>query len=175
MQAALKLNGDNAELYMLLARLNMLQANMAQTASQNKVHHQNQTIENLKRALIERPSWGFAWAKLAQAYAADPKQTSSLVYALERALHFAAYEKLSQQQIIPLAIAQWDILPDSIKDQTRTTIQHALRYQPRIIALIATTAVAHNWEDELTPLLTRKWHKNVLSGTIRKKNQEGQP
>ncbi len=171
LQKAISLNRNNAEFYMSLAQLNVLQADLTALSKQEKISYQNQAIDNFKLAISKRPSWGLAWAKLAQAYANEPKQSSEFIQALERALYFEPYEKLSQQHIIPLAIAQWGTLPDSIKKRTKATIQHALRYQSNIIHLITNTTITYDWEDELAPLLTRKSHKNVLSKAMHKKKQ----
>lgn len=166
---AISLNRNNAEFYMSLAQLNVLQADLIALSEQEKISYQTQAINNFKLAISKRPSWGLAWAKLAQAYANEPKQSSEFIQALERALYFEPYEKLNQQHIIPLAITQWTTLPDPIKERTSAIIQHALRYQPKIIHLTVSTAIKYDWEEKLAPLLTRKWHKNVLGKAIRER------
>ena len=169
LQKAIRLNSNNAEFYMDLARLTALQSNATQLSIQEKQHYQDQTIKNLKLALSKRPTWGLAWAKLAQAYAAKPNHTSEFIHALKRAIYFEPYEKLNQQHVIPLGIAHWNSLPETVKDKLKIVIQHALRYQPTIIKSIVSTTIHYNWANELSPLLKRKWHKNVLNKAIREK------
>ncbi len=171
LQKAVILNSGNAEFYMDLARLAKLQSNASQISDQNKEQLQEQTIQNLKSALGKRPSWGLAWAKLAQTYSSDPEHSSDFIHALEHAIYFEPYEKLNQQHIIPLGIAHWDILPEVVKNELIDIIKHALRYQPKIIHLIVSITIQNDWTNELSPLLTKKWHQNVLRKAMQKKEQ----
>ena len=169
LQKAVILNNNNAEFYMDLARLATLQANTAETSIQDQQQYQILAIHNLKKALSLRPTWGLAWAKLAQSYAADNSNSSDFIKALELAIHFEPYEELNQQLIIPLGIAQWNILPDSIKEKITIITKHALQHQPKIIHALITTTVQYNWSEHLSLLITHKWHKDLLNKAMREK------
>ena len=171
LQKATILNSSNAEFYMDLARLATLQANSLQTSTQEKKQYQDLAIQNLKLALSKRPSWGFAWGKLAQAYANDPEHSTDFIQAFERAIYFEPYEAANQQQIIPLGIAQWGKLPKTIKDKIISITKHALQYQPGIIHTIIHAAEKHNWTNNLSPLITRKWHQDLLNKAIHEREQ----
>lgn len=175
LQKAIILNSNNAEFYMDLARLATLQANIPETSIQDQQQYKTLAIHNLKQALKRRPTWGLAWAKLAQSYAADNSHTADFIKALELAIYFEPYEEVSQQLIIPLGIAQWNILPDTIKEKTINIIEHALQHQPKIIYALITATVQNNWSEHLSLLITHKWHKDLLNNAMRKKESAVHP
>ena len=170
LQKAIILNSSNAEFYMDLARLATLLANAAKLASPDKNQFQDQAINNLKLTLSKRPTWGLAWAKLAQAYANDSKHTSDFIQALERAIYFEPYSELSQQHIIPLGIAHWGMLPDSLKKDLRGMVKDALRYHSELAISIIKTAVAYDWTVELTLLIENKAQKQLIEKEIIEKS-----
>ncbi len=175
LQKATMLNSSNAEFYMDLARLATLQANSPQLSSQDQTLYQEQAIQNLTLALSKRPSWGLAWGKLAQAYATTPEHSIDFIQALERAIYFEPYEEANQQQIIPLGIAQWEKLPDTMKGEIIAITKHALQFQPEIIYKVIKVAVQYDWASNFSLLTKHKWHQDLLNKAMREKEQGEQP
>jgi tetratricopeptide (TPR) repeat protein len=171
LQKATMLNSSNAEFYMDLARLATLQANSLQVSRQDQKQHQNQAMENLKITIKKRPTWGLAWAKLAQIYADAPQNRELFIQALERAIYFEPYEILNQQQVIPLGISHWVTLPESLKVDFRKMVTQTLRYHPKLAPSIIKTAVAYDWAEELTSLIENKKQIMQLEKEIMNKNQ----
>ncbi|TPW18702.1 MAG: hypothetical protein FD130_74 [Halothiobacillaceae bacterium] len=158
-ETALTLNRHNAERYLDLARLALLKLTTEQPASSSYSQYRQVAIDNLNLAITHRPSWGLAWAYLAQFYASEPIQQAGLINALERAMELGPYEQINQRRIIPIAIAQWQRLPERQQTALKTMMQHALRYQPNIIESIITAAIKHRWLEELLPLVNKEGHK----------------
>ncbi|MDZ4262133.1 MAG: hypothetical protein U1B30_07365 [Pseudomonadota bacterium] len=171
LQKATILNSSNAEFYMDLARLATLQANSPQISSHDQKQYQDQALNNLIITIEKKPTWGLAWAKLAQCYVDSNQNHGLFVQALERAIHFEPYEVLNQQQIIPLGISHWELLPESVKIDFKNIVKQALRYHVRLVPSTIKTAVEYNWTAELAPLIGNEKQKNHLDKAIENKNQ----
>lgn len=171
LQKATILNSNNAEFYMDLARLATLQANAPQISNLDQKQYQDQALRNLLIAIKKRPTWGLAWAKLAQNYADSNQNNDLFVQTLERAIHFEPYEVINQQQVIPLGISHWEILPESIKTDFKNMVNQALRYHLKLAPSIIKTAVEYDWTLELVPLIENEQQKIHLNKAIANKNQ----
>ena len=156
---ASRLNNSNAEFYWLQGRLAALQqhsANNNNTASASDL---------FKQAIERRPSWGLAWAYLAAVYANNPANQSMFITALQKAAELEPYEKLSQTKIIPLALANWDRLPDNLKNTLNTIIAHGLQYNEGGIFILEATA-QFNKSEVIEPLIIKEWQKRKLKRLV---------
>lgn len=171
LQKATILNSNNAEFYMDLARLATLQANAPQVSAQDQKQYHDQAMKNLILTIKKRPTWGLAWAKLAQHYSDSNQNNELFIQALEKAIHFEPYEILNQQQVIPLGISHWKALPKELQAEFKELVKQTLRYHMELAPLTIKTAIAHDWTAELSPLIEHNRVKKQLEKAITNKNQ----
>lgn len=171
LKTASSLNNGNPEFYMDIARLATLQSVSSQLSSQEKQHYQDQTVENLKLALIKRPTWGQAWGKLAQAYADTPKQEKQFIHAFERAVILEPYRKRNQPLIVQMAIGHWTILPAPLKTILKENILKKALKHAHITTLAIDAAITNHWTVELSSIFEEDWQKNRLKKEINKRLQ----
>ena len=127
-----------------------------------------------KIAIKHQPSWNYAWAKLALFYS-DQQQLNeiNLMHALSKAMLLGPYERENQKVIIPLLFKHWSLITNNKQAQTQATkiIKHALRYNTHA-HLTLNSAKKYQRLTELSPLLTKQWHKNRLKKYLREATNE---
>lgn len=125
-------------------------------------------IKWYRRAIARRPSFGIAWASLAQSKVLNQEIDEETFDALERAMIYGPWEPVLQQKIIWVGLALWDQLPDPVKGQLTVSINRVLRYKHQAQFTIA-AAVLLGRTAILRPLLTEKKHIKLMEREIRKR------
>ncbi len=126
-------------------------------------------IEQYRRAVFLRPTWGFAWAHIAHAKLLEQQFDEEAVLALERAMVFTPWAPGVQRKVIWVGFTAWDILPEQIKEQLKETVIHALKVSRKQAKFVIDSAVYLRLEDQLRPLLSDDRDKNHLEIMINKR------
>ncbi len=124
-------------------------------------------ISHYREAAELSPSWGFAWAHLAQVKVLNRQLDQEMLHALEKAMVFSPWEPGTQRKVIHIGIALWKHLPTPLHDQLIRSVQRALQENNAPTSIIS-LAQGYGWLDHLRPLLIQDRHKKLLKRILAK-------
>lgn len=126
-------------------------------------------IEWYKRAITGRPSFGLAWANLAQSKVLNQEIDDETIGALELAMIYGPWEPVLQQKVIWVGMAIWFQLPEPLKSKLTVSISRALR-NDRQGKFVIEAAIKLGRTAILRPLLTEKKHIDLLEREIQRRS-----
>lgn len=169
LKQSIAINPIDANSYLLMAKYYQLlehsdkEANTEANIEENKNTSPYNTLAEQAyiNAIKHQPSWDYAWAELAQFY--SNQQTlneTKLKTALSNAMLLGPFEQKSQPILIPLIFKHWSIIANNKEDMAQATkiIKLALKFSNSLLTL--NSAKTYQKLAEITPLLTKQWHKN---------------
>ena len=110
------------------------------------------TQRQILEAVHWRPSWGFAWAALAENSIVSGQDKSAINQFLERALRYGPYEQGTLNKVALVGMLYWQELPDSMRKQIQMAIVRSLKIHNHHTNLIR-LAFSLQWQEHLLPLL----------------------
>ncbi len=141
----------------------------AWTAQAHKFREQ--ALENYRRAVTIRPSWGYAWAHLAHSKILDQQFDDETFISFERAMIMAPWATDVQRKVIWSGFVMWDFLPLEQKDLFLETIKRVLK-TPYQIKFLSRMAVYAEWEENLWPLINNESDKRYLDEAVARYNKK---
>ncbi len=178
-ESARGLNPVSADYVMELARLYEWRAFQQRLTPELAQAHRVRAMTYYQEALRLRPSWGAAWAELAQSRVLSDKGMDETLAALERATVFGPWDSEVHRRVIWIGISRWERLPDGARRQVRQVIQRALEIDTTLQApyfidvFIVETAVHYGWHDQLRGLLTKPAHLKLLDERLQQQRNRG--
>ena len=115
-----------------------------------KLH--SKATEKFKLATELRPSWGPAWAYLAQSHVLNLNTGPEAYKALERALLFSPWSFQTQRHSISLGLALWNEAPEKLQDQMKGALNRAFT-DNRETLFVLHTAAMQGKENMIRPML----------------------
>lgn len=112
-------------------------------------------------AVRRRPSWGFAWAHLAENRLLLGLADEDYRRALDNAIRLAPWEPGVQHKVARMGMASWRSLPESQREAVRATVRRALDlavHSDEIVRL----AAHYDWTEELRPLIGTDRQRNTF-------------
>ena len=176
LKQSIAINPLDANSHLLLARYyEALTSNKPRIKENNELNQYTKLAElEYKIAIKHQASWDYAWAKQANFYSNQPElNTEPFMHALSKAMLLGPYERKTQAVIIPLLFKHWPLIANNKQAQTQATkiIKHALKYGT-YAHLTLNSAKKYQRLAELSPLLTKQWHKNRLKKYLREAANE---
>jgi len=150
MHAAFELNSLSADYAMDLGRLYEWQALQKERWTQHAHQHRELAIQYFRTTTQLRPSWGFAWAHLAQSKIINQELDKETIAALEKAMVLAPWEIGVQRKVISVGFALWTNLSEDMQEQILRELERAVQLQPGAMIKLA---IKQGWVKHLVPLL----------------------
>lgn len=150
MHAAFELNPLSADYAMDLGRLYEWQALQKGRWTRHAHHHRELAIQYFRTTTQLRPSWGFAWAHLAQSKIINQELDKETIAALEKAMVLAPWEIGVQSKVISVGFALWANLSPDVQEQLLRELERAVQLQAGAMIRLATK---QGWVKHLEPLL----------------------
>lgn len=151
LHAAFELNSLSADYAMDLGRLYEWQALQKRRWTKHAHHHRELAIQYFRTATQLRPSWGFAWAHLAQSKIINQELDKETIAALEKAMVLAPWEIGVQKKVISVGFVIWNNLSKELQEQISRELERAIQLQPRAMIELATK---QGWVKHIEPLLS---------------------
>lgn len=144
---ALHANPLNADYAVTLGRLNQWQA-WQQPAKADAAAYRRAAIFRYRQGLNLRPSWGSAWAELAEAEVLLNGLTRESRHALRRAGALGRFEVDAQRKVLWMGMSNWQSLDDVEKNVVRdVAVARVLIDDP--FNELAAMADRYGWGEEL--------------------------
>lgn len=150
LSAAADLKPQDANLQFELGRTAWMQAAHLGSVHEQRANWLELSIGHLRRATAYRPTWGRAWAELANAYLQHGDLLSAR-NALIRAMEQEPYEGQAQWMVMWTGFAIWPMLLQEDRDTFLTIAKHVLNSYDFQWAI--DPAVLHGHEDVLRALI----------------------
>ena len=149
---SLRVSPWNADHHMELARFYTW--HMHRTSKQTSQHKifQNRSQQQILQAIPLRPSWGLAWATLAENSLVSGQYSPTVNQFIELALQYGQYEPGTLNKVSLLGMLHWQELPKSMQEKVQSAIVRALKIQNHHTNLIRLAFSLH-WQEHLYPLL----------------------
>ncbi|MCI2285483.1 hypothetical protein L3081_21395 [Colwellia sp. MSW7] len=173
LKQSIAINPIDANSHLLMAKYYQWLANNSSSAKTNNINiSKNQYTalaeQAFKNAIKHQPSGYYAWAKLAQFYSnQQPLNQAKLKPALSNAMLLGPFEQRSRLILIPLLFKHWSLIANNTEDMAQATkiIKLALKTSNSLLTL--NSAKTYQKLAEITPLLTKQWHKNFAKKHIK--------
>ncbi|MEM7407778.1 MAG: hypothetical protein AAF458_20980 [Pseudomonadota bacterium] len=104
-----------------------------------------------RETLARRPSWGYAWAELADTVATTDGISAEVETAVRLSGRLAPYEQQALRRVLWVALPSWPALDADMRDEVRTLVRNALRLNSES-AWLTRLAARFDWQQELTRL-----------------------
>lgn len=104
-----------------------------------------------RTSLTQRPSWGYAWAELADTAAAADGMTFEVLTALRLTRRLAPFEEQALRRALWIALPSWSSLNEGMREEVRALARNALRLGVRT-RWLGHLAARFNWRGELRDL-----------------------
>lgn len=105
-----------------------------------------------RQALGKRPSWGFAWAHLAENRLLAGYRDSVFLEALDNAMRLGAWEPLVQRKVAWMGMATWGDLPPELRRPVEESVRRAVDMESGLEDIVR-LAVQYGWTDRLIPMM----------------------
>lgn len=139
----------------------------------NEAHkYREEAIRYFQEALNLRPTWGMAWAHLANSLVLNQQLYSGGMDALEKASVLAPLEIPVQQRLIWLGLSQWKQMDDELQARMRNIIENALEYHQQNLVIKA--VVDFKLEKELADLFVGEHLQKSLQRALAVRNRRKQ-
>ncbi len=122
------------------------------------------TQQRILEALRWRPSWGFAWARLAENSVVSGNYDPVINRYLERALRYGPYELGTLQKVALMGMLHWQKFPQSMQGEILATVKRLLTIDDHPNNLIR-LAFTLQWHEHILPLLQNP-HQHSLYDAI---------
>ncbi len=152
LETALSWNPLDVDLLMRLARLYRWRAFDQRLSPKLARESHHLAIRYVKAACRRRPSSGLAWATLAVVKAAAGHIDQEMILALNRAMALGPWERQVQHQVVLAGIQTWNRLPTNTQHRMLEIVDRALK-DSTLSRIVIETAIRHNWQAPLEPLL----------------------
>jgi tetratricopeptide (TPR) repeat protein len=121
--------------------------------------HRHEAVAVYRELLELAPSYGYAWAGMAELRAYDGLLDEETTGALDNAVRLHPVEDSTQRRVIRTGIQHWFSLPESSRESVNIAIGNALKTNTTlqdypITLFVFDTAIRGNWEHGLEPFLT---------------------
>jgi hypothetical protein len=165
LKQSLSLNPLDANTDFLLARL---YEQLAKHSGQKHQTYIGLAEQHYRKAILNQPTWDYAWAKLATLYSDQTRSYKKnneklTLQALMQAINLGPYERKTQELAIPLLFKYWHQLSRFDKDNMQSTkvIKESLKHRSNAQLIIESTK-QYDGFGILEPLLTQQWHVDSL-------------
>ncbi|NKC13374.1 MAG: hypothetical protein GKR94_14625 [Gammaproteobacteria bacterium] len=105
-------------------------------------------VAEFRRAIASRPTWGIAWAELAQCAALLDGLTAEVRAALERSVELAPWDRAVQRKILWIGLLTFNELDEKSRATVRGVARNILRLNQDVRLLEALSA-QYGWDAEL--------------------------
>jgi hypothetical protein len=123
--------------------------------------YRTKSVNKYRQVLKNRPTWGIAWASLAQNKFLLQEVDHEMWSSMSNAIKYAPWEIAVQRKIIWLGIATWKISPQDLKVQVKKIIIGGLR-NPYLRDFVLKTVVQYQWQENLKLLLDKSEEKRLI-------------
>jgi len=97
---------------------------------------QKQTLEFIRQAIRLRPSWPYAWAKLANIKYYTFGMDAEVADALDKAMILGAWEPMVQLTVAKIGMASWKKLPNHLQDKVIVTMARTVQTESNEVLVI---------------------------------------
>ena len=120
-------------------------------SSQHQIYAQR-TQQQILEAVRRRPSWGFAWAALAENSVVAGQYDPAVNNFIEQALRYGSFEPGTLRKVSLLGMIHWKEFPQPLRHKILMAVTQALKIDSHPTSLIR-LAFSLQWQDQLWPLL----------------------
>ncbi|VAX22178.1 hypothetical protein MNBD_NITROSPINAE02-1483 [hydrothermal vent metagenome] len=170
-RTALILNPYNADYFLEAANLYEWGAIRYPAWTPQAHKFRGKAIDNYRRSVTLRPSWGYAWAHLSHSKILDQQFDDETFIAFERAMIMAPWATDVQRKVVWSGFVMWEFLPPEQKDLFLETIKRVLK-TPYQIKYLSKMAVHAGWEKNLWPLINNESDKRHLEEAVARFNKK---
>ena len=116
-------------------------------------------------AVGKRPSWGFAWARLAENRMLSGLVDDDFVASLDNAMRLAPWEPGVQRKVAWMGMAAWDGLPAATRRAVEESIRRSviLELHPEELVRLA---LQYDWLERLRPMMQTPRSRSALSKVL---------
>ena len=158
-------NRDDADLLADLGHMASLRGTWEPLWSDAADAYRQDAIDYYWRALRARPSWGWAWARMAKELARSGRLSQGGLEALEKAMVLAPLEQSAQQEVISLGASIWPRLGEDQKQQLKRIMRYAV--DGLLTREVVDAAIAYGLLDEVQPMLENEQQQRLLEQRLR--------
>lgn len=165
MGRAIAVHPLDAQPRMELGRFFAWHAARHRAGSQRAVFYHRLAAERFAEAVLSRPTWGYAWALLAEQWAASGQPDSKIAWALRRAITLSAFEPGAQLKALWLGLGRWGALDETLRAQMIASLSR-LASQRTYFAQAARIALHHRQEGLLRDIAVQPWQREQISRMV---------
>jgi hypothetical protein len=166
MGRAIAVNPLDARQRMELGRFFAWHAARHRAGSARGVFYNELAAERFAEAVLARPTWGFAWALLAEQWVMSGQAQEQILYALRRAVELSPYEPGVQLKSLWLGLGLWDVLDEPLRAQLTASLMRIMS-QREYFARAAAIALHHQRADLLNIAAPQPWQRTLLERLAR--------
>jgi hypothetical protein len=167
---AIAVNPMDAQSRMDLGRFFAWHAARQRTGSPRAEIYQNLAADRFAEAVLVRPTWGYAWALLAEQWLASGQSLERVVYALRHALTMSPREPVVQLKSLWLGLGYWSVLDTPMRQQLAASLKR-LTGQREYFDAAARIALHHAKSSLLAGNFEHAWQHAALARLQRVRNE----
>ena len=157
----------NADRRMDLARFYTWHMHQAPNQSEQHRIYAQRTQRRILEALRQRPSWGFAWAALAENSVISGKYDPVINDFMEGALRYGPFEPGTLKKVILVGMLHWREFPQPIRSAILAAVTRSLNIDDDPTDLIRLAFTLH-WQEYLLPLLQTPRQRIIYDDLVRR-------
>ena len=161
MGRAIAVNPMDAQKRMELGRFFAWHAARHRAGSERAVFYSELAADRFAEAVLARPTWGFAWALLAEQWAMSGQPQEQVLHALMRAVRLSPREPGVQLKSLWLGLGMWDALDDNLRAQLRASLERVSSRREYFVRA-AGIALHHQRAELLDSALRQPWQHEQL-------------
>ena len=152
----------DAQPRMELGRFFAWHAARHRAGSARAVFYSGLAADRFAEAVLARPTWGYAWALLAEQWAASGQTDTRIALALRRAIALSPFEPGAQLKALWLGLGRWSALDETLRTELTASLAR-LTSQREYFVQAAGIALQHRHGTLLREIAVQPWQRERIS------------